>query len=283
MILILVQVLKSFKKQGSASYLVLINEMFTKNRGVHLRVYKIADIKVLLNCSKRTMKNAEPYLIPNYDGEYDFEIKQDTKAAFNDLYEKWRTEENREVADFIYEARQFHTKILDYNAMMLHASAVVADDVAYLFSAPSGTGKSTHTKLWLEMLGERAYILNDDKPVIRILEDGIYAYGTPWCGSSDIGVNRKAKLKAICFIERAESNWIKRMELSDGMPLILNMFYATIRQLDRYSCMTPITPDNASKYLDLIIKIIEEIPVYQLGCTPDISAARLAYETMNRG
>lgn len=247
-----------------------------------MNIYNIADLKVGLDAGERTMRNAEPYLMPDYHGEYDFEIIGDTQAAFNDLYEKWRTEENREVADFIYEARQFHTKILDYNAMMLHASAVVADDVAYLFSAPSGTGKSTHTKLWLEMLGERAYILNDDKPVIRILEDGIFAYGTPWCGSSDIGVNRKVKLKAICFIERAESNWIKRIDSSDGISLIINMFYATIRQLDRYDCMKPITKENASKYLDIIIKIISQIPVYQLGCTPDISAAKLAYETMSK-
>ena len=243
-------------------------------------IYRIIDLNVKLDGCERTMKNAEPYLIKDYDGSYDFEVKRDTEAAVKDLYEKWRG--YRDIADFIYESRQFHTKILDYDAMMLHASAVVADGEAYLFSAPSGTGKSTHTKLWLDKLGDRAYILNDDKPVIRIMGDEIYAYGTPWCGSSNIGVNRKAPLKAICFLERAETNWIKQMPLSDGMPIILNMFYQTFRQLDKYDCMQPISRANASKYLDIIGKVISKVPVFQMGCTPDPAAADMAYEAMSK-
>lgn len=243
-------------------------------------IYRIIDLNVKLDGCERTMKNAEPYLIKDYDGSYDFEVKRDTEAAVKDLYEKWRG--YRDIADFIYESRQFHTKILDYDAMMLHASAVVADGEAYLFSAPSGTGKSTHTKLWLDKLGDRAYILNDDKPVIRIMGDEIYAYGTPWCGSSNIGANRKAPLKAICFLERAETNWIKQMPLSDGMPIILNMFYQTFRQLDKYDCMQPISRENASKYLDIIGKVISKVPVFQMGCTPDPAAADMAYEAMSK-
>lgn len=98
-------------------------------------IYRIIDLNVKLDGCERTMKNAEPYLIKDYDGDYDFEVKRDTEAAVKDLYEKWRG--YRDIADFIYESRQFHTKILDYDAMMLHASAVVADGEAYLFSAPS--------------------------------------------------------------------------------------------------------------------------------------------------
>ena len=112
--------------------------------------------------------------------------------------------------------------------------------------------------------------------------DGIYAYGTPWCGSSNIGVNRKAPLKAICFLERADTNWIKQMPLSDGMPIILNMFYQTFRQLDKYDCMQPISRENASKYLDIIGKVISKVPVFQMGCTPDPAAADMAYEAMSK-
>lgn len=224
------------------------------------------------------MRNAEPYLLKGYDGDYDFEIKQNTKAALADFYEQWQ--KYRETADFLYETRQFYNKILDYNGMMLHASAVAVDNEAYLFSAPSGTGKSTHTKLWLNKFGERAFILNDDKPIIRISDDGIYAYGAPWCGSSDIGRNAKAPLKAICFMERAERNWIKRMTAADSMPIIMNMFYQTFRQLDQYDCMTPITRENAAKYLDIIAKIIETVPIYQMGCNMDPEAAEVAYNGM---
>lgn len=224
------------------------------------------------------MRNAEPYLLKGYDGDYDFEIKQNTKAALADFYEQWQ--KYRETADFLYETRQFYNKILDYNGMMLHASAVAVDNEAYLFSASSGTGKSTHTKLWLNKFGERAFILNDDKPIIRILDDGIYAYGAPWCGSSDIGRNAKAPLKAICFMERAERNWIKRMIKADSMPIIMNMFYQTFRQLDQYDCMTPITRENAAKYIDIIAKVIEAVPIYQMGCNMDPEAAEVAYNGM---
>lgn len=224
------------------------------------------------------MRNAEPYLLKGYDGEYDFEIKRNKQSALDDLYKMWHKYEA--TAEFIYEARQFHTKILDYNGMMLHASAVAVDNEAYLFSAPSGTGKSTHTRLWLEKFGERAFILNDDKPIIRILDDGIYAYGAPWCGSSDIGRNAKVPLKAICFIERAEHNRIKRMTAADGMPIIMNMFYQTFRQLDRYDCMTPITRENAAKYLDIIAELIESMPIYQMSCNMDPEAAEVAYNGM---
>lgn len=224
------------------------------------------------------MLNAKPYLLNGYDGDYNFEIKRNKQAALNDLYKQWHKYE--ETAEFMYEARQFHTKILDYNGMMLHASAVAVDNEAYLFSAPSGTGKSTHTKLWLNKFGERAFILNDDKPIIRILDDGIYAYGAPWCGSGDIGRNAKAPLKAICFMERAERNWIKRMTKADSMPIIMNMFYQTFRQLDRYDCMTPITRENAAKYIDIIAKVIEAVPIYQMGCNMDPEAAEVAYNGM---
>lgn len=244
-----------------------------------MSIYKIADLKVKIDACERTMKNAQPYLMSD-NGIYDFEIKRNTILAINDLYAKWQ--DQVEAAEFIYEARQFHTKILDYNAMMLHASAVAVDNNAYLFSAPSGTGKSTHTKLWLDKFGDRAFILNDDKPVIRIMDDGIFAYGTPWCGSTDIGRNAKVPLKAICFIERADTNWIKQMSLSDGMPIIMNMFYQTFRQLDRYDCMTPISKENASKYLDVIIKIISKIPIFQMGCTPEAEAADVAYNAMSK-
>ena len=171
-----------------------------------MAIYKIADLYVELETGVRTKNNAKPYLVKEYSGETDFKIIQNTEAAYKDLYPRWRTEANRDVADYIYECRQFYEKLLDYNGMMFHASAVVVDGKAYLFSAPSGTGKSTHTRLWLEYFGEKAYILNDDKPAIRIMDGKFYAYGTPWCGKDNVSTNQKCEIKAICFLERSEVN-----------------------------------------------------------------------------
>ena len=76
--------------------------------------------------------------------------------------------------------------------MLLHSSAVVVDGYAYLFSADSGTGKSTHTGLWKQHFGDRAYIINDDKPAIRKVDGEWYVFGTPWSGKTDTSVNPRA-------------------------------------------------------------------------------------------
>ena len=154
---------------------------------------------------------------------------------------------------------------------MLHASAVVVDEKAYLFSAPCGTGKSTHTSKWLELFGDGAYILNDDKPAIRVLDDGIYAYGTPWSGKHDISVNKRVKLQAICFLNRDTTNWIKPMEDHDK---IVNLYYATIKRIEK---------DLASNLFDIIGDIIDKVPIYTMGCTPTIDSAKMAYNVMSEG
>ena len=93
----------------------------------------------------------------------------------------------------------------NYNGCVLHSSSVVIDNEAYLFSAPSGTGKSTHASLWVKYLTEKEpYILNDDNPAIRIINGNIYAYGTPFSGKHDISVNQKAKLQGICFLKQSK-------------------------------------------------------------------------------
>ena len=85
--------------------------------------------------------------------------------------------------EYAYVGAEFNRKFLKYGGIMIHSSAVEVDGKAYLFSAPCGTGKSTHTKQWQKYFGaDQAIIINDDKPVLRRLEDGWYAYGTPLVG-----------------------------------------------------------------------------------------------------
>lgn len=85
--------------------------------------------------------------------------------------------------------RKISEAVLDYDAFLFHCSAVAVDGEAYLFTAPSGTGKSTHTRLWRERFGERAVMINDDKPLIRMEEGTFYVYGTPWNGKHHLSVN----------------------------------------------------------------------------------------------
>ena len=99
-------------------------------------------------------------------------------------------------SEYYCSAYSFYTQLVNFNGLMLHSSAVVMDGRAYLFSAPSGTGKSTHTQLWLDVFGEKAGILNDDKPALRRIDGKWYAYGTPWCGKEHWGCNASTPLSA---------------------------------------------------------------------------------------
>lgn len=101
-------------------------------------------------------------------------------------------------------------------------SAVALDGQAYLFTAPSGTGKSTHTRLWREVFGERAVMVNDDKPLIQVREDAIYVCGTPWNGKHNLDSNQKVPIKGICLLERGTVNHIETISAADGVSVFIS-------------------------------------------------------------
>jgi len=175
--------------------------------------------------------------------------------------------------DYIYceSGTHFHFQLLKFNGMMLHASCVVVDGKAYLFSAPSGTGKSTHTRLWQQMLGERAKIINDDKPALRLIDGVWYAYGTPWCGKDGININAKAPVAGICFLKQASENKIRRLS---NVEAVQNIVWQTMRRFR--------LTENLDRMLTLVDSLVRTIPVFELENRPEIEAAQLSYETMRR-
>jgi len=152
---------------------------------------------------------------------------------------------------------------------MLHASGVVKDGYAYLFSADSGTGKSTHTRLWCEHI-EGAYIINDDKPAIRKINNELFVYGTPFSGKEDLSVNERVKLGGICFLYRSEENVIEKISAEEAIVPVLRQ---TIHQLSE---------EKLDKFLKLLDDILSNVPVYKMGCNISRQAALLSYNTMKR-
>lgn len=165
---------------------------------------------------------------------------------------------------------QFYRQLLKYNGMMLHASAVALDGRAYLFSGPCGMGKSTHTRLWQQIFGEKAVVFNDDKPALRRLDDRWYAYGTPWCGKDGINVNMKVPLAGICFLKQASENKIRRLNSLEALQRLLQQ---TLRKLK---------PENMDLLTGHLDNLIREIPIFELENLPVPEAAKLSYETMSR-
>ena len=164
--------------------------------------------------------------------------------------------------------RKIADKMIDYDTILFHGSVIAVDGIGYLFTAKSGTGKSTHTRLWRELFGERAVMVNDDKPLIKVSENGIMVCGTPWDGKHRLSTNISVPLKAVCVLERSEGNHIEKVTADSVYNMLVQQVYR------------PQSPQKLLKTLQLIDVLSENVGLYRLGCNMDISAAELAYNVM---
>ena len=165
--------------------------------------------------------------------------------------------------------RMVCSKLLEHDVFLMHSSVVVKDGDAYVFTAKSGTGKSTHSLLWTSIFDD-AYILNGDKPLFRLKEDGFYAYGMPWCGKEGFQVNKSAKVKAVCFLSQAKENSISRLSAREVIMRIFEQVHI------------PDEDKEKGKVLSLLDKFILDIPFYHLKCTKDPEAAILSHKILSQ-
>ena len=183
------------------------------------------------------------------------------------LTRPWMRHYTPEDREYICCSAAFCQQIVEHGRFFLHASAVVVEGEAYLFSAPSGTGKSTHTALWRKLFPQ-SYILNDDKPVIWPTEEGITAWGTPFSGKSDLQVNRGVPLRGICFLKQAEENRIGPLSGAGALAMLLN------------NTWRPGSSRSMERLLDMVEQVMAEIPLYEMECTREPQAARMACAVM---
>ena len=188
----------------------------------------------------------------------------------DDWYRKeaWPTEDY-DLICYMESGIQFYARLLRYSGLMLHASAVALDGKAYLFSGPSGRGKSTHTRLWQQTFGSAAQVFNDDKPALRKIADKWYAYGTPWCGKDGINQNVKVPLAGICFLKQSSRNAIRRISDFEAIQKIISQ---TRRKFS--------LEESVDLMLENVEGLVRDIPVFELENQPEPSAVQLSYETM---
>ena len=161
--------------------------------------------------------------------------------------------------------------LVDYNILLMHGSALCMDQQAYLFTAKSGTGKSTHARLWREAFGEKVQMINDDKPLLKIEDSRVTIYGTPWDGKHHLSSNTSAPLKAIIWLNRGEINHNEPMTKADVFPIVMSQSY---RSAD---------PVKMIKILALQKKLIDAVAFYKLSCNMEKDAALTAYSGMTGG
>ena len=114
-------------------------------------------------------------------------------------------------------------------------------------------------------------MVNDDKPLIRMADDGVLVYGTPWNGKHRRGINIAVPLKALCILEQAAENQIEPVSKNDAFPLLLQQTYK------------PADADSILKTLSLLDRLVAGVPLWRLHCNMDIEAARIAFDAMNGG
>lgn len=230
------------------------------------RLYKICGFIVGCDFRCPTMTaRAEKFLLEE-NAEPDVSIPFNG-AALAEI--SGRTGLDADNAEIIFTAESFYRALPPKGGFMLHSSAIVVDGEAYLFSAPSGTGKSTHTGLWLRLFGDRAAILNDDKPAIMLRGGSVTACGTPWSGKSDLNINAEFPLRGICILGRSSVNHIEPVSADAAVYHLLDQ---TLRPED---------PSEMAALLSCIDKVTSSVRVWRMGCNISTEAAQMAYDAMS--
>ena len=156
--------------------------------------------------------------------------------------------------------RKLAEALLPYGVLLLHGSAVAVDGQGYLFTAGCGTGKSTHTRLWRQAFGDRAVMVNDDKPFLRIEKAGVFLCGSPWSGKHGLDTNIIVPLKGICVLEQGEENRIWPVSPEAVLPMLKKQ--------------------SAHPGSPLVESLSQQVPLWRMTCTKAVQAAQISYEAM---
>lgn len=165
--------------------------------------------------------------------------------------------------------RKIAAFLLKQDTILLHGSTVGLDGQAYLFTAPCGTGKSTHTRFWRETFGDRAVMINDDKPFLKIASSGVMAYGSPWSGKHGLDTNISLPLKGICFLRRGSVNSIRQVNPEGLIDVLLQQTFM------------PEDAADQEKAVALVNSLAQTVPLWDMECTKDVGAALISYQAMS--
>lgn len=158
--------------------------------------------------------------------------------------------------------------MLNSHGMSLHSSSLAYKNNGVMFSADSGTGKSTHTRLWKKVFDD-VVIVNDDMPIIKKVDDVWHLFGCPWSGKTEINTNISVPLKALVFLERGTVNEIERIYAPDCVLRIIKQTFL------------PSYKELAQKVMSNISKLVQDIPIYRLRCTISDEAPEVVAKELN--
>lgn len=164
--------------------------------------------------------------------------------------------------------RAFAEYLFDHSILLFHGSAIAVDGKGYLFTAHSGTGKSTHTRLWQQTFGNRAVMVNDDKPFLELREDSIWLHGSPWSGKHGLDANICVPLQGLCILERGKENYIAPISSVEALPMLQKQAYR------------PLAAEKESTFLQLTGQLSRSASLWKMACNKEREAPQIAYNAM---
>lgn len=240
--------------------------------GMNSFIIEIADVKIKIIHKYSHIHNlCKDYLTDSVN--FDFTIESNDEDINREM-QLSGNQFGKEVCEATCIHREITKNMVKYGVILIHSAVVVVDDYAYVFMAKSGVGKSTHINMWLKYFGEKAIVLNGDKPMFAFRtidnEEKLVAFGTPWRGKEGLGCNIRKPVKAIYLLERGEVNRVVKASQSEVISKIF------------HQVLLPTEKNELDIFMKILNKIICQVPFFKLNCTISEEAAKTAYYNINK-
>lgn len=234
-------------------------------------IYRIAQMNIAVEPRyDYTKKLLSDYIVEDAESELTVIVTDEMIAYEQELGQKIHGERQPDaVCESVAILRVICDHIIPRGGFFLHCSCVKYHDRAIIFTAPSGTGKSTHAALWMKHFGDGVEMINDDKPLVREEEDGFVIYGTPWRGKHGRGKNTSAPIGAVFFLEQAPENAAKKLDNITALTLLMQQ------------TVIPQSKDDTAALLDMLGRLIERIPMIRLSCNISDEAVMTALSAID--
>lgn len=233
-----------------------------------MKIYRIAEMNIAVKAKyEDTYRYMQDFLTDSQDYELYIEPTDEMIRYEAELGEEIHGDAGSPyICEAVAILRVICDYIIDKGGFFLHCSCLKYKDEAIIFTAPSGTGKSTHSALWRRHFGDDVVMINDDKPLVREKDGRFYIYGTPWNGKHSIGNNTSAPIRSVVFLSQAPENKATPISPIDAMALLLQQ------------TVLPSNKAELSKLLDMLGRLVETVPMYRLGCTISDEAVTTIYQ-----
>ncbi len=232
---------------------------------------KLADFRVLMESRYDFLqKQCADYLADFPPSEAEITVSVTKAELEKELNQSREAEINASAAyaESVCLYRNLCLQLPMRSAMLMHAAVISDGEHAFAFTAPSGTGKSTHISRWRRAFGDTISVINGDKPILRLIDGVWWAYGTPWCGKEGWNTNTAKPLTALCFLSRGEENRINRIPPQHAVPALMHQI------------ILPQNPMDAKAQMALLDHLVTHVPLYSLACNVSEDAARVARAAM---